>query len=802
MKLLYFLKSIVISITCVSAQTMEKDFAWLETLGLAETRGMQLKKAETKTKVRGVGVKLGDRVITERYPLFYYGFVIEEDNERIKLLSMHLTTEVLDKNELKPTVDATFEECAVLILEEDELERRRNGELFPFFGSGFFPMRAHSTIVAWLAQKHGFQDLAATLYEHAKKMPSTEIGNFTSSAPIENLTFRQSLEKEVGDTLTTRAIEGFRHPYATREIGDATREELLDKFEELLRNFPRSSEAPFFASAIEILKQMIDEDRTHVTISDAELKKLPIGKQVEELLYRLRDERGELSSDGNCYVNGEELVALSYSAVPYLIDAMDDLRFTRGLRSQIMAWHEASAGRRIVRVGDVAAAALAAISREQFFASLPPSQSPEAGALRTAAAKQKALAWWNRLQKEGEEKILADAVSRGGASAADKADLLARRFPKRAVTAIIEGLEKTQDDHYARERLLSQLANLPDFKVDELFIREARSGASLSCRVYCARQLFKRHPSLAVEAMMSTWNDRDQWLTETGQPIDTNSFSGFLDFLATCNDPAAIRRLDQDFDQLQVSLRYDIVSRITRAMKVRRKSQGYSNDFRIAVFSLLEKSARDDSVAWAAANGLDARVCDPAIVALGEGFTNIRTKTFKEREKDRFRVINHLEQDAGLVVTQKPERLETQRAEFPNRMSSIELRGELVKHIPEWLKPLLDLKGKDLDLNLCCDVIYEGFATNRKCTGKTIAIAVIRHADHTGVHLIADQFENVEIQHESEFIRTNHSIGSNHMISDQSRLRKHHQETVMAMRQKWGKPVAKETIVRLMMIKY
>ena len=94
------------------AQSMKEDFAWLDSLDLADTRELRFVKTETKEKVRSEYVRRGDLIDTEHYPDYHYGFLLEdlEDGKKYRLLSIDLSQFTLEKGGLKPLADSSFGE--------------------------------------------------------------------------------------------------------------------------------------------------------------------------------------------------------------------------------------------------------------------------------------------------------------------------------------------------------------------------------------------------------------------------------------------------------------------------------------------------------------------------------------------------------------------------------------------------------------------------------------------------------------------------------------------------------------------
>lgn len=313
---------------------------------------------------------------------------------------------------------------------------------------------------------------------------------------------------------------------------------------------------------------------------------------------------------------------------------------------------------------------------------------------------------------------------------------------------------------------------------------------------------------------MRAWQQRGRWLDDHGQPLDSNDFPDLLEMLLSCDEPEAIRQIERDFASLHVNLRYDIINTLVpyrgpMGATMRAESRGYSKEFHEAIDSLLQAAVYDDDVRWGLPSMLspDGRVCDPAVVAIRNWKSGETTysfpETFKGREEDRLEALNHLEKGAGQAPTPRLDVLRTRRATTPNVISSIELRGALIDQGPPvWLKPLLERKGQELNIELFCRVLYDDFAGDESMVSKTLAVSAIRHADGTGIHLLADLFPNPESQAEQYRFRTAHSVGHDHHISDLKFWKQHGDETRAEVRREFAKPTDEEVRVRLMVMKY
>ena len=243
------------------------------------------------------------------------------------------------------------------------------------------------------------------------------------------------------------------------------RAELLKRFRDLAADFPKSPHEKRVAEAIRILDRMVKEDEARAAKPPKPWKDMTTGEQVADLIFQLRDQNGhQWSQPGWCDVfsdprgdksPAERLAAMRFAAVPQLIDALDDDRFTRsvGFHRDFYFSHH------VLRVSEVAQAILSRIAGVNFWRPRTTSSTMRKDG-KTETVKARAQAWWDEVQARGEEAVLADAVRAGGETAADQAHALIERFPEKAAGHVIAGLRASTDD-WSRTALIGQLTNLP-----------------------------------------------------------------------------------------------------------------------------------------------------------------------------------------------------------------------------------------------------------------------------------------------------------------------------------------------------
>jgi hypothetical protein len=342
--------------------------------------------------------------------------------------------------------------------------------------------------------------------------------------------------------------------------------------------------------AVAVLRQMIAEDQEHDRRPPRPFDSLSREEQIEELVYQLRDQRAEQWSDpGSCCPFGDareggspahRLVKYGHDAVPRLIAALDDRRFTR-----CIGWHRSFYfSHYLLRVGDCAEAVLAKIAGRIFWQSRSTS-----GAMvkdgEAEAARRKVVAWWESLRARGEVETLAEAVRAGDRDAIAAACTLAERHPEAALPALRAGAEKAGEE-WVRAALVEQAGKVPG---DEAlaFLREHLRQGPLQARVAAAQGLFGREPDDAVAAMIEAWRGID----------DPDGGWKVLEFLIGCRRVEAVRAVAEALPRRAVSLRLAALDQWHFGAQVR-DSRPTSPETEDAFDDLLAALLDDREVVW------------------------------------------------------------------------------------------------------------------------------------------------------------------------------------------------------------
>ncbi len=182
------------------------------------------------------------------------------------------------------------------------------------------------------------------------------------------------LEKEFAETLIWRMILAF----SDVSVACPT---LKRWFEWFADRFGKTEFGDRARNSAEILSRMVEEDREHEK-TKTPFECLSRDDQFRELVFRLRDQTGTQSSwPGSCDILGDggfffhgaalpegktpahQLLAFGYDAVPLLIEALDNDRFTRAV-GFCRPWFFSHV---VLRVGDCALRLLQRLTGWTFY---------------------------------------------------------------------------------------------------------------------------------------------------------------------------------------------------------------------------------------------------------------------------------------------------------------------------------------------------------------------------------------------------------------------------------------------------
>jgi hypothetical protein len=176
-------------------------------------------------------------------------------------------------------------------------------------------------VVARACAAKGLEGLAHQLVQTAKYcMPTAD----NSGSSLFELVYH-----ETARALTWQALEEFATPSIPRK-------EILARFEWLERHFPRGADSQSIKDTARLLREMVAEDETHDRRPRKADKDLTKDERIAELIFQLRNQRGLddnvsefIRMDRSPSSAAAQLIKLGHAAVPQLIAALSDRRFTR-----------------------------------------------------------------------------------------------------------------------------------------------------------------------------------------------------------------------------------------------------------------------------------------------------------------------------------------------------------------------------------------------------------------------------------------------------------------------------------------
>lgn len=471
------------------APQADDPFKWFDTLGYPDLKTCPYVRVATGQSTASPG--------KDPEPDYQEAFLLKDHGTSFTVLGLDLEMRDLQKSDLKglPAERVGYDKIDLAQAVRARLDALKAGakERDPWARLKRRASPQHELFVlARGCDRQGQPELARELLDAAAKMPDPRTGQ-----PLERPLVRVVAD-EIANNRVWKAVLEFGDP-------EIPRGRLLDTFREIQKRFPDCSHAPMVKETVELLEKMAKEDEAHVEPRKP-LAQLPVGERVAELIFRLRDQNGrQWSQPGQCdFFNdpkGEEspahlLVKMDADAVPQLIDALDDLRFTRSVgfhRNFYFSHH-------VLRVGDAALAILSRIAGKTFW-----DRNYTNGAMTkdggAKAAKVAAVAWWSEHQKKGEKQVLIEATEKGDL---DQAQRLFEKYPEAALPAVRKALPAAKDG-WSRGKLVHLVSKIPGEETTSILLAEVKEGPHLGTRMAAARELVSRgHPDV-LNLVIAEW---------------------------------------------------------------------------------------------------------------------------------------------------------------------------------------------------------------------------------------------------------------------------------------------------------
>ncbi len=515
-----------------TTQEAQRAFAWFDTLGFPDVHGKPLVLVRRSASRLQLSDAVGERNGT-------LAVLTSSDEKHFSVLTTALKELTFDKTpattapsdstdyesvELKPQAEQLLQTLRAPHATGAAAMWQRFGERMTESAEGF--------ILARICDANNLPDLANELYAAASTVPIR--GNQVGGA------LETRLPNELADSLIWQYVLDFEDPTVSRAT-------LLKEFERFAKDFPKSTHAPLASETVSILQEMVREDSEHPTTRP--LAELPIKERVAELIFQLRDQNGhQWSQPGSCDIFADErrekspasqLVAIGFDAVPQLINALDDTRFTRcvGFHRNFYFSHH------VLRVGDCAVEIVERIAGRQFFNPRTTNSAMQKDG-ETLTTKKLVQDWWKEVQTKGEKQVLIEAVTAGNGNSVSQADRLIAKCPDAALDAIVKGAHAASDE-YVQEGLTSICGKLPGESAVPFLRDQMAHGKSLSVRLAAAGVLLNHDVPEAIPAMIAEWK---AWPKEDPQ----DGAGNLMSFLANCNSEQAIAAFAEGLSQRSV----------------------------------------------------------------------------------------------------------------------------------------------------------------------------------------------------------------------------------------------------------
>lgn len=633
--------------TTVSQSDIRKAFAWFGKLGFPDVKDCRYIRIAT-----GQWSQHGN---APRQNTYLNAFLIDEKDNTFTALTQDLFIRTFENTEPNTPKhqQVAYEELnlekeakAYLNLLQnlpEEDHNRRFGERLN--------ERAEVFVLAWACSRNGLESLSQQLCNQAFSMKEIE----------EKGSLIDLLQRDLGHSMMWRAVLLFRDPSVSRT-------EILSKFEDIVKKYPKSEQKPRAVKAVKILRKMVKEDQARKNLKPPE--EMSTEEQIAELIYQLREQNGlQISQPGRCSIfldpRGEkspaqQLVNFGYDAVPLLINALEDKRFTWSVgyaRDYFFSHY-------VLRVGDCALETLELIAARRFYSSggyhCMTSDDKD-----IRSTQQKVKAWWKELQKKGEKQLLIDATTEGDEASTWQATRLTERYPDVALEAVIKGAIRAKEN-WPRVRMVEIAAEIKGDEPIAFLTEEMNNGPFPGSRVAAAWGLHRKGRPEAVATMIREW-----------KRMDTDGDRSVVKFLIGCETPETIRTIQNDLPKQSIDLRIDIIRiinkeirRIKQAMKEAcENTQNQKLNINGPTFleaieeflvsCLTDTEEREGSTGiWYGMHLSDPRVCDMAGHLLWlhwkDKYAFDANATLKERNLQRVECINLWRKQHNLTLLPLP----------------------------------------------------------------------------------------------------------------------------------------------------
>lgn len=621
----------------------KRAFAWFDTLGFPDV-----------TERLFVRVATGEWFVHNNDPpenSYEFGFLLEDAGDAFTVFMLDLSTRKFKKTppntperERVGYEDADLEKQAAAFLKE---RKKEAAEHIMRVGSGL-GQRAETFVWARVCASQGLDRLAHDLYTFASTQPNPRTGE------SEKKTLQQVVASEIAHETMWRAILDFEEPSITRK-------ELLETFEKFVKNFPESEHHARAKETAQLLERMVAEDEAHAKNAKP-FEQMTQQERVAELIFQLREQNGQqFCQPGSCDIfadpRGEkspayQLVKMGYDAIPQLIEALEDKRFTRS----VGYWRGFVFSHHVLRVGDCAQAIIERIANRRFYKRTYTNAAMVKDG-KAQSVKAQVKAWWAQFQKKGEKQSLIDGTAAGDDNSPEQADRLVEKYPDVALAAIVRGYNRAKDN-WVRESLIRCATHIKGNAPVPFLLRQMKSGPSLGCRVTAAWGLRDRSRPEAVPAMMQEWKKVRDY---------NDSIEQLIGFLASSGRSEAIQALGTNLRWRDVDVRLEVVEAFGGLNGMDENNWKKNAAVCTAVEDLLAAELDDTerrlgmAMGWGDKSFDDPRICDIVgqILAphLGKNYNFDKSVPLAKRDLQRLELKNIWRKMRGLPPVSSPPRI-------------------------------------------------------------------------------------------------------------------------------------------------
>lgn len=523
--------------------------AWWKGLGLPHTKKHPL--------VRVVHGPADER--DESESPYHYGFLLREDRQKFTILGpdfgedTYLRTGGKDDRVAHVVKIDVAKEAATLLPSQDTSRRSRFGRLGGAgpsdpLGVDFYlvPRRHHGFRFVVAAHAAGDAKTAARLWQHLAGNPrgAARHGGWSGLALMKREAAgaafeRWSLETAQSDGTWADALAGFR--VWAKRFGD--------------------SDEAWTATTLATLERMASEEAGYAAAARggagepaARAKRLVHG--LPTVLGRYRADFGGADSARREEPDAlDRLVEIGAPAMPALIAALDDNRFTRSVSSRYGHKAYIRPHHRLLLVSDLAFEAICRVANRRFGKD----------AEDAAGVRAEIEAWWERYQTKGERAVLEEGVLAADASSPAQARLLVARYPETAFAVIEEAFFESKAA--IAGELIMTLAPLRTKEV-KTFLREQVEDGAIPDRMAAAQALHAQGDPSGVRTILSLWPD-EVLVSRSGpggMDLGREPLRGYVELVFTLQPVEALARMTETLDETPPRLKYHAIEETHAAL--------------------------------------------------------------------------------------------------------------------------------------------------------------------------------------------------------------------------------------------